>query len=149
MRVLIQRITRGWVEVNGISSPQADAGVLALVGFHAQDGAALLEPMALKLVHLRIFDDTAGKMNRSLLDTGGDLVLVPQFTLHADTRKGKRPSFFEALAPQAAAPLFDEFVRRCATLVRRVIPGTFGASMQVHLVNDGPVTILLDSREER
>jgi D-tyrosyl-tRNA(Tyr) deacylase len=117
------------------------------VGFHATDGREVLEPMANKLIHLRIFEDDQGRMNLSLLERGGGLALVPQFTLYADCRKGRRPGFSEALEPRAAAALFDAFVARCRTEIAEVITGTFGAHMQVHLVNDGPVTILLDSRE--
>jgi D-tyrosyl-tRNA(Tyr) deacylase len=147
MRVLLQRIRDGWVETGGTETPRAGAGILALVGFHRDDHAEFLEPMAKKLIQLRIFEDEQGKMNRSLLEVKGHLVVVPQFTLYADTRKGRRPDFFEVLAPAPAAELFSRFVALCRSLTQPVSAGTFGADMQVHLVNDGPVTILLDTAD--
>jgi D-tyrosyl-tRNA(Tyr) deacylase len=146
MRLLIQRVKSAWVRfADGSESPRTGAGLLALVGFHGGDREAVLEPMARKLVELRIFPDEAGRMNRSLLETGGDLALVSQFTLYADCRKGRRPSFTDALEPMRAQALFDAFVALCASRARVVTAGRFGAMMDVHLVNDGPVTILLDS----
>jgi D-tyrosyl-tRNA(Tyr) deacylase len=146
MRLLIQRVKRAWVSFeDGSESPRSGPGLLALVGFHRSDQEALLEPMARKLVELRVFPDEAGRMNRSLLEAGGELVLVSQFTLYADCRGGRRPSFIEALEPRAAEVLYARFVRCCEAMARVVTPGRFGAMMDVHLVNDGPVTILLDS----
>ncbi len=145
MRVLVQRMREGWVETDQGSTPRAGLGTLALVGFHQSDTAAVLEPMAKKLIQLRIFEDEQGKMNRSLAEVQGHLLLVPQFTLYADCRKGRRPDFFAALAPAPAKVLFDQFAALCRGLFSPVSLGTFGAAMQVHLVNDGPVTILLDS----
>jgi D-tyrosyl-tRNA(Tyr) deacylase len=147
MRVLLQRIREGWVETAAGATPHAGLGTLALVGFHQADTAEFLEPMAKKLIQLRIFEDAQGKMNRSLADVQGHLVIVPQFTLYADCRKGRRPDFFSALAPGPASALFDRFVALCRTLFSPVSTGTFGAAMQVHLINDGPVTILLDSAD--
>lgn len=147
MRVLLQRIRQGWVETAAGTTPRAGPGILALVGFHRDDRAEVLEPMANKLIHLRIFEDPQGKMNHALTDVGGHLVIVPQFTLYADCRKGRRPDFLSALAPQPAAALFEQFVALCRAAVGAVTTGTFGAAMQVHLVNDGPVTILLDSAD--
>ncbi|MBI4081619.1 MAG: D-tyrosyl-tRNA(Tyr) deacylase [Candidatus Lambdaproteobacteria bacterium] len=148
MRVLVQRVREAWVEYEGTRTPRAGAGLLALVGFRRGDDARVLEPMAHKLVNLRVLDDGEGRMNRSLLDCRAELVLVPQFTLYADCTQGRRPSFFESLEPEAAAGLYGQFVARCDALAP-TSTGKFGAAMQVHLVNDGPVTILLDSDELR
>ena len=149
MRVLIQRVATAWVEWEGMATEQAGPGLLCLVGFNRQDVVGVLEHMADKLIHLRIFADEHGRMNRSLVETGGGLVLVPQFTLYADCRKGRRPGFSGALEPAAAREMFEAFVQICREHLSGVIAGRFGAHMQVHLVNDGPVTILLDSNELR
>ena len=148
MRLLVQRVRTAWVSFReGGESNHSGAGLLALAGFRTGDGEALLEPMARKLVQLRIFPGEHGKMNRSLVDTRGDLVLVSQFTLYADLRGGRRPSFVEALEPVQAERLYARFTEICSSLVPVVTSGRFGAMMDVHLVNDGPVTILLDSAE--
>ena len=148
MRLLIQRVKSAWVRFeDGSESSRAGAGLLALVGFQGGDGETLLDPMAKKLVELRIFPDESGRMNRSLLEAGGDLALVSQFTLYADCRKGRRPSFIDALEPRRAEALYEAFVARCAGLAKVVTGGRFGAMMEVHLINDGPVTILLDSND--
>lgn len=148
MRLLLQRIREGWVEFKDAApSPKAGRGLLALVGFKEGDDASLLEPMAGKMVNIRVFDDPDGRMNLSLLDIGGDLVVVSQFTLYADVRKGRRPGFSGALEPGRASALFDQFGEICRKRVPAVRLGVFGAEMQVNLVNDGPVTILLDSTE--
>lgn len=147
MRLLIQRLGEAWVTWDDTATAKVEGGLLVLVGFRHGDGTGLLEPMAEKLVHLRIFEDEAGRMNFSLLDRKGALVVVPQFTLYADCRKGRRPGFSGALAPNEARLMFDEFVECCRQRVERIEIGSFGAEMQVHLVNDGPVTILLDSAE--
>ncbi|MBI3994153.1 MAG: D-tyrosyl-tRNA(Tyr) deacylase [Candidatus Lambdaproteobacteria bacterium] len=147
MRVLLQRVADAWVDIAGRATPPSGAGLLALVGFCDGDHEGLLAPMAEKIVNLRIFEDAQGKLNRSLLDRGGALVLVSQFTLYADLRRGRRPGFSHALAPPAASRLFDAFVACCRARVVRVETGEFGASMRVHLINDGPVTLLLDSAE--
>ena len=148
MRILVQRVASAWVSFQeGGETPHSGAGLLALVGFRAGDTEAILEPMAKKLVELRVFPDEAGKMNRSLAETGKDLVLVSQFTLYADCRRGRRPSFSDALEPVRAERLYARFVEICGRQARVVTSGRFGAMMQVHLVNDGPVTLLLDSGE--
>lgn len=147
MRVLIQRVASARVEWAGGNADAPGPGLLALVGFKASDDEGLVEPMAEKLVHLRIFEDTGEKMNLSLADTGGSLMLVPQFTLYADCRKGRRPGFSAAMAPQRAQAFFSRFESACRARGARVASGQFGAKMQVRLVNDGPVTILLDSNE--
>jgi D-aminoacyl-tRNA deacylase len=147
MRIVVQRVRSAHVEwAQGATRP-IGAGLLCLVGLHRDDSADVLEPMAEKLLHLRIFEDAQGRMNRSLVDAGGGLVLVPQFTLYADCRKGRRPSFTDALNPEAARLLFARFVSLCEERVQGVQSGCFGTSMQVHGVNDGPVTLILDSSE--
>ncbi len=147
MRAIVQRVSESWVELPARSTDRSGPGLLALVGFTHGDDAGLLEPMAGKMTGLRIFEDESGKMNLSLKDTGGGLVLVPQFTLYADLRRGRRPGFSQAMQAPEAAKLFEAFVRCCAGQVAHVISGKFGASMQVHLTNNGPVTIILDSAE--
>ncbi|MDH4225784.1 MAG: D-aminoacyl-tRNA deacylase [Deltaproteobacteria bacterium] len=152
MRVLVQRVRQGWVEWDKASTPPIGLGLVALVGFCRGDTPRMLAPMARKMVELRIFPDETGRMNRSLGDLnlsgeGGGLVLVPQFTLYADCRKGRRPGFFDSLEPGAASGLFDRFAAACREMCPRVEAGKFGADMRVHLTNDGPVTIWLDSRE--
>jgi D-tyrosyl-tRNA(Tyr) deacylase len=124
-------------------------GLLLLLGVGEDDGTGDLEYLAKKVPALRVFPDAEGKMNLSLLDLRGELLVVSQFTLMADTRKGNRPSFISAARPEKAIPLYEEFVARMRAAGLTVATGEFGADMQVSLVNDGPVTILLDSREGR
>ena len=147
MRVLIQRVANAWVGFKDDSTPHSGPGLLCLVGFAPNDSQRLLEPMATKLLYSRILEDAEGKMNLSLMDTGGGLVLVPQFTLYADCRKGRRPSFNSAMAPEQAEVLFEQFIVACRRHKQNILTGRFGTDMQVHLINDGPVTILLDSEE--
>jgi len=148
MRVVAQRVATARVEVDGRVTGSIGAGLLVLAGFEPSDGDADLDWMAAKLARLRIFADADGVMNRSVVDTHGELLAVSQFTLFASTRKGNRPSWSRAAPPELAQPLFERFVLRLeVTLGRRVATGVFGADMQVHLVNDGPVTISLDSRQ--
>lgn len=145
MRALIQRVTEAGVRVDGEVVGAIDHGLLILLGVGQQDGAAEAQFLVNKIVNLRVFSDTDGKFNHSLLDVGGAALVVSQFTLFADTRKGRRPSFVHAAPPERAAPLVERF----CTLLRdhgiTVATGRFGASMQVHLINDGPVTIWLDT----
>lgn len=147
MRIVVQRVGSAHVEWAHGRTEAIGTGLLCLVGLHLGDDPPVLEPMAEKLLHLRIFEDDAGRMNRSLLETGGGLILVPQFTLYADCRRGRRPSFTSAMEPATARSLFEAFVERCARTHPGVQAGHFGAHMRVHLVNDGPVTIVLDSVE--
>lgn len=147
MRVVAQRVAAARVEVDGRVSGSIGRGLLLFAGFEAADSAADIVWMSGKLVGLRIFPDAEGAMNRSLLDIGGELLAVSQFTLFASTKKGKRPSWSRAARPELAQPLFDAFVGQLERdLGRRVQTGVFGADMQVHLVNDGPVTLTLDSQ---
>jgi len=144
MIALLQRVTDGRVEVNGAVIGQIGAGLLVLLAVERTDTGTQADRMVDRLLGYRIFEDPAGRMNLSLLDTGGSLLLVPQFTLAADTTKGMRPSFAAAAAPALGRSLFDHVVRRArATLGDRVAIGRFGANMQVSLTNDGPVTFWL------
>ena len=148
MRVLIQRVTSGSVTVEGNIVGQINRGLVLLVGIGHTDTQAIADRMADKVVNLRIFNDEAGKFNRSLLDVGGEALVVSQFTLWADARKGRRPSFTDAARPDLASPLCDYFADRLRSLgVRHVAKGVFGAAMHVDIQNDGPVTIWLDSAE--
>ena len=147
MRLLVQRVREASVEADGNVVARIGAGLLVLAGIAGDDTADDREWLARKLVELRIFDDDQGVMNRSVLDAGGDVLAVSQFTLYASTRKGNRPSWSRAAPPEIAAPQFDALVHALSErLGGPVATGRFGANMQVALVNDGPVTIWLDSR---
>jgi len=146
MRVVAQRVAAARVEVDGRVSGSIGRGLLLLAGFAAVDSADDIAWMSGKLVRLRIFPDASGVMNRSLLEIGGELLAVSQFTLYASTKKGNRPSWSGAARPEVAQPLFEAFVRQLERdLGRQVQTGVFAADMQVHLVNDGPVTLVIDS----
>src|SRR5687767_3327245 len=149
MRVLLQRVSRAEVRVRrpeGGSRPagRIDRGFLLLVGLTHADGEAQLAWMAEKVVGLRLFGDDDGKMNRSLADVGGALLVVSQFTLYGDAAKGRRPSFVDAARPEQAIPLYERFCAELTARGLRVGTGEFGAEMQVELVNDGPVTLILE-----
>ena len=144
MLALIQRVSEASVRVDGEVVGAIGPGLLALVGIEPADDAATVARLARRLLAYRVFEDADGRMNRSLTDTGGGLLLVSQFTLAADTRSGLRPGFSTAMPPDRARPLFDALVTECARLhAGGVETGRFGAHMQVSLVNDGPVTFLL------
>jgi len=148
MRAVVQRVTRARVTVGDRQTGAIDRGLLVLLGAAAGDGAADLAYIVDKIVNLRIFADDAGKMNRSVLDVGGGVLVVSQFTLLGDARQGRRPAFTGALEPAAARALYEDALGKLrAAGVTRVEAGEFAADMQVELVNDGPVTILLDSRK--
>jgi D-tyrosyl-tRNA(Tyr) deacylase len=147
MRALIQRVSRASVTVDGKVVGDIGQGLLVLLGVGLEDGEAQVKTVADKIVHLRIFGDDEGKMNRSLLDSGGEVLVVSQFTLYADTRRGRRPSFTDAAPPSIAEPLVERFKAVIADYGLRVADGIFGAYMEVELVNSGPVTILLDSEQ--
>ncbi|MBC6696660.1 D-aminoacyl-tRNA deacylase [Hymenobacter sp. BT190] len=150
MRTVIQRVRHASVTVEGRITGQIGPGLLVLAGFAPTDTAASLDWMARKLTQLRIFSDAEGKMNRSVQDVGGQVLVVSQFTLLADARKGNRPSYTGAAPPPLAIPLYKQFVRQLEQLLGQPIPtGEFGADMQVELLNDGPVTIVLDSPESK
>ncbi|WP_431634898.1 D-aminoacyl-tRNA deacylase [Dyella sp. KULCS107] len=145
MIALIQRVTSAHVSVDNQTVGAIDAGLLALVAVQPEDGEPQAQRMVQRLLGYRVFADDAGKMNRSLTDTGGDLLLVSQFTLAADTRSGMRPSFTTAAAPEHGRHWFDRLVELARLAHPRVETGRFGAHMQVHLVNDGPVTFWLET----
>jgi D-tyrosyl-tRNA(Tyr) deacylase len=142
---VLQRVRSAKVEVDGRVVGEIGPGLLVLLGVGKGDSEAELEWMADKIAGMRIFEDEAGKMNRSLLDTSKAMLCVSQFTLYADTRKGRRPSFIDAGAPEEAKPLYLKFCERSRALGLTVAEGIFAADMKVSLVNDGPVTIWLDS----
>jgi D-tyrosyl-tRNA(Tyr) deacylase len=149
MRALVQRVREASVTVDGHTTGAIGAGLLVLVGIAGDDGAQDRDWLVRKLAQLRIFDDDEGVMNRAIVDTGGDILAVSQFTLYASTRKGNRPSYTAAARPEVAEPAFAAFVASLAATLGKPVPtGVFGAHMQVHLVNDGPVTIFLDSRAQ-
>ncbi len=147
MRALLQRVSRASVTVDGQIVGQIGHGLLILLGVGQGDGEAEIQQISDKIVHLRIFVDDEGKMNRSLLDSGGQALVVSQFTLYADIHKGRRPSFIGAAVPTLAEPLVERFKEAIATHGISVEGGVFGAYMQVELLNNGPVTIWIDSTE--
>lgn len=148
MRVILQRVSSASVTIDARVAGQIERGLLVFVGIEGTDTAADGEWLAAKIVKLRIFADAAGQMNLSVADLGGGILLISQFTLHASTRKGTRPSFSAAARPELARPLYDRFIAQLATaLGRPVATGEFGAMMQIALVNDGPVTLILDSKQ--
>lgn len=147
MRACIQRVSEARVTVDGTVAGEIGRGLLVLLGVGRDDSAAEVEWLAEKVVNLRIFEDNEGKMNRSLLDAGGAMLVVSQFTLFGDCRKGRRPSFTDAAPPELAEQLYDEFVARTRSLGVEVATGVFRAHMNVALVNDGPVTLWIDTTE--
>ena len=144
MRVVVQRVSRGRVSVDGRGVAETGPGVVILLGIGMRDGDEQARYLAEKIAHLRIFEDEAGKMNRSLLEVGGQAIVVSQFTLYADTRKGRRPSFTDAAPPEIASPLVGRFADMLSGLGVRTQTGEFGAHMLVEIANDGPVTIWLE-----
>jgi len=146
MRAVVQRVQRAGVVVDGETVGQIDAGLCVLVGVARDDTESDADGLAAKTVGLRIFDDDAGKMNRDVLEVGGAVLAVSQFTLLGDVRKGRRPSFGDAMEPERANALFERFCTACRERGARVETGRFRAHMLVELSNDGPVTILIDSK---
>jgi len=147
MRALLQRVSRASVTVDEHIVGKIGLGLLVLLGVGLEDGEAQARILADKIVHLRIFGDDESKMNRSLLDVGGEMLVVSQFTLYADTRRGRRPGFTDAAPPSIAEPLVERFKAAVAAYGLIVADGIFGAYMEVELVNSGPVTIWMDSEE--
>jgi D-tyrosyl-tRNA(Tyr) deacylase len=145
MRAVVQRVQRAAVAVEGRRVSRIDHGILVLLGVRRDDSAAAAHWLADKCAELRIFHDDTGALNRSLLDTGGAALVVSQFTLYGDCRRGRRPSFSHAAGGEVAEPLYEEFCRRMASRGVQVARGEFGARMEVELVNDGPVTLLVES----
>jgi len=147
MRVVIQRVSEASVTIDGNVVAQIDAGLLILVGIEDADASEDIDWLSAKIANLRIFPDPDGVMNLSVTDIGGDIILVSQFTLHALTKKGNRPSYIKASKPDIAIPLYEQFVRAVGdTIGKPVQTGAFGADMKVRLLNDGPVTIIIDSK---
>ena len=149
MRAVIQRVTRARVTIEGEITGEIGNGLVVLLGIARDDTRDDADYLAAKIVALRIFDDTAGKMNLSLKDVKGGLLVVSQFTLYGDVRRGLRPSWSDAAPPEMAEPLYEYFVESSRKLLGRVETGSFRKMMQVELVNDGPVTLLLDSVNNR
>jgi D-tyrosyl-tRNA(Tyr) deacylase len=148
MRTVLQRVRKGAVVVDGQTVGSVDLGFVALVGVTHTDTRAEAELLARKTAQLRVFEDAEGKMNLSALDVGAGVLVISQFTLYADAKKGRRPSFVDAARPEIASPLVDYYAERLrAEGIQRVETGVFGALMQVEIHNDGPVTILLDTAE--
>ena len=148
MRAIIQRVKEARVDVDGETVGKIGEGVLVLLGAEKDDSGVDTEYLAEKILTLRIFEDGEGKMNLSVADTGGSLLVVSQFTLYGDCRKGRRPSFDKAAPPEVAEALYEEFVSKLRARGARVETGRFRAMMDVHLVNWGPVTLMLDSKKE-
>ncbi|SFQ19550.1 D-tyrosyl-tRNA(Tyr) deacylase [Desemzia incerta] len=148
MRVVIQRSKKASVSINQEIVGAIDHGFVLLVGIGEEDTQEDVEYLVRKISKMRIFEDGEGKMNLSLADVGGEILSISQFTLHANTKKGNRPSFIEAAKPDRAIPLYDAFNQQLREQSFKVEVGQFGADMQVSLVNDGPVTILIDSKQK-
>jgi D-tyrosyl-tRNA(Tyr) deacylase len=147
MRAVLQRVTRASVKVEDETVGEIEAGLVVLLGIAQDDELQDVEYLIEKISNLRLFDDAAGRMNLSVKDVGGGLLVVSQFTLYGDVRRGRRPSWSDAAQPGLAEPLYEHFVAAARRSVARVATGSFRRMMHVELVNDGPVTILLDSRK--
>lgn len=145
MRLVVQRVSRSLVRVDGVVVAEGGAGLLILVGIGADDGEDEPSRLAAKVWYLRIFEDDQGKMNRSIKDVGGDIVVVPQFTLYGDTSAGRRPSWIRAAPPEVAGPKVERFAAALSSLGANVRTGAFREHMEVELVNDGPVTLILEA----
>jgi D-tyrosyl-tRNA(Tyr) deacylase len=149
MRVVIQRVSRASVTINGKVHSEIGQGLMVLAGFENSDTEKTIDWLCAKIVQMRIFSDAEGKMNLSVLDVGGEILTVSQFTLHASTRKGNRPSFIRAAPPTVSEPLYNAFVKRMGEMLGKpVATGIFGADMKVELINDGPVTIVMDTENQ-
>ena len=149
MRAVIQRVTQASVEINANRTEQIGKGLLVFLGIEDNDGNDDIEWLSGKIARLRIFDDTTGVMNLSVQETGGQIMVISQFTLHASTRKGNRPSYIRAAKPDIAIPLYEKFIRQLLLdSGSTIFTGEFGANMQVSLINDGPVTIIIDTRNK-
>lgn len=147
MRVVLQRVSEATVKIDGVVHGKIDLGLLILVGIETVDSLEDVNWLAKKIVDLRIFNDAENHMNLSVKEVQGDLLVISQFTLHAKTKKGNRPSFIEAARPEIAIPLYENFKNELAILMGHPVQsGVFGANMKISLVNDGPVTILIDSQ---
>lgn len=148
MRVLIQRVSEASVTIDGTVKSAVGTGLLVLLGIETEDDTEDIEWLCKKIVQLRIFGDEEGKMNRSVLDLDGEILVISQFTLHASTKKGNRPSYIKAARPEVAIPLYEKFVKHLSFVLGKPVgTGEFGADMKVRLLNDGPVTIWIDSKQ--
>lgn len=149
MRAVIQRVSKASVTIEGIKNAEIGKGLLILLGIEDADTEEDIAWLSKKIVNMRIFNDEAGIMNESLLDQNADAIVVSQFTLHASTKKGNRPSYIKAAKPEVAIPLYERFIKKMEQdLGKKVGTGEFGADMKVELLNDGPVTIMLDSKNK-
>ncbi len=149
MRAVIQRVSKASVTINGSKVSEINNGLLILLGVEELDTNTDIEWLTKKIVNLRIFNDENGVMNKSLIDVNGDAIVVSQFTLHASTKKGNRPSYIYAAKPEIAIPLYEQFIAQLELqLNKKVGTGKFGADMKVALINDGPVTIIIDSKQK-
>ena len=149
MRAVIQRVTKASVEIDGINKSTINLGLLVLLGIENEDNSEDIIWLTKKISSLRIFDDQDGVMNLSVLDIGGDVMVVSQFTLHAKTKKGNRPSYISAARPEIAIPLYNEFVEESGKILgKQVATGEFGAMMNIELLNSGPVTIIIDTKNK-
>ena len=146
MRVVVQRVKHASVTINGTVNGKINNGFLVLLGIQSTDSEQDVDYLVKKVTNLRIFSDENDKMNLSLKDVNGELLIVSQFTLYANCKEGKRPSFVEAAKPDVAIPLYEYFVSECKKIIPVVETGIFGADMKVDLLNDGPVTIIMDSK---
>lgn len=147
MRAVIQRVSESSVTTGGLLHAEIGEGMTILLGIEESDNETDIEWLCKKIVNLRIFDDGDGVMNRSILENGGDILLISQFTLYASTRKGNRPSYIRAAKPEAALPLYELFIENIEkNFGKRIKSGIFGANMKIHLINDGPVTIIIDTK---
>lgn len=144
MKIIVQRVKKASVEVENVITGQIEHGLLLFLGIHASDTEEQIEWLSDKVAKLRIFEDEEGKMNLSVRETGGSILLISQFTLYGDVKKGTRPSFIEAARPEKAIPLYEKMIATLREKGLAVETGIFGADMQVSLVNDGPVTIILE-----
>ena len=149
MRVVIQKVTQASVSIENQTVASIGRGLLVLVGIEDDDTNEDIAWLSAKIVNLRVFDDENGVMNLSVKDVGGEVLIVSQFTLHASTKKGNRPSYIKAARPEVAIPIYEAFIKQVETLLGKQVPtGQFGAMMQVNLCNDGPVTILIDTKNK-
>jgi D-tyrosyl-tRNA(Tyr) deacylase len=149
MRVVVQRVREASVTIEGHKKANIGPGLLVLLGIEEADGEADIDWLAKKIAQLRIFDDENGVMNRSVMDIDGQIIVVSQFTLHASTKKGNRPSYIRAAKPDVSVPLYEAFVERLEAVAERPVQtGEFGADMKVALLNDGPVTICMDTKNK-
>ena len=149
MRVVIQRTGHASVTINGICKSAIQKGLMILIGIEETDGKEDIDWLCKKIVNLRVFDDENGVMNKSILDIGGDILVISQFTLHASTKKGNRPSYIRAAKPEISFPLYEQFCKELSlALGKEIGTGEFGADMKVELLNDGPVTICMDTKNK-